>query len=917
ECPRDMPLQLYSIITKALQPEPSDRFESAREFSTALQDFVGDHSSEASAVDGVGASASAAEHGHKPRRAPDADLSAAPSSRQLATAGASRRSRRAAVAVAVGIAALVAGAAVAIVKRSRDPAVVVPVASRALPATAPRLTSGSAPAVSSTALPVESSPAPGVVQVVVGARHSCAVLREGTLRCWGANEAGQLGDGTTVPRSRGVQPTGLTDAVSVVLGDAHSCGLTRRGEVWCWGANASGQLGDGASSDRLSPTRIQTLKDVERVHAFACGAFARLRDGSVYGWGCNEGGQMGSNAAEDWLLPKQIPALHGAVALTSVGTSDEGATCAIRAGGVPHCWSWGLEQLRPRLPAFANLERVTDVVLGTGHGCLLLEAGTARCWGDNSSGEVGDGTLQSRAEAVAVPHVQELEQLVVGERHTCGRTRGGEVYCWGGNARGQLGHAAQANRPEPRLVPGVIGARQLLAAGDATCALLDSGRVTCWGDRGVPGSAARGPSVLGGAENIELLVGEPNRVLCMHARADGLLCMGDDEHGQLGRGRVAETSTPVQVAGLDAVERIAAAARNACAIRADGALHCWGSNAWRAFGNKDGKHTSPVQVDKGALDVTVGARGLYALVTGAGGKSKPRMGGALLRDLGAGRFDDIAYPRPVRGLDSVRQVAMGAYHACALLQDGNVACWGDNTYGQVGDGTAQHRTKPTRVPNFEGIVELATGGFHTCARRDNGTVACWGNNTDGQVGTGPGMRCRASGKSYSCVREPRRVVGVAKATSLAAGQWHTCVLRENGTAMCWGANAMGQLGDGTTISRAMPAPVLHLSAVRQLAAAEQHTCAALEDGSLRCWGTGARGELGAGPMSTCGQRHVPCAKAPIPVEGIRDAVQVAAGWEFSCALTRDKHVWCWGNNQRGTLGDGSVVRGDHPEPVTW
>src|SRR5438270_3879550 len=134
----------------------------------------------------------------------------------------------------------------------------------------------------------------------------------------------------------------------------------------------------------------------------------------------------------------------------------------------------------------------------------------------------------------------------------------------------------------------------------------------------------------------------------------------------------------------------------------------------------------------------------------------------------------------------IRLAAAGS-HACAILDDGTVACWGNNDYGQLGDGTFTTRTSPVAVTNLSGVVSIAAGAFSTCAIVGSGAVRCWGNNFDGQLGTG-GVVSSAT---------PEAVVGLTNAISVAAGSAHTCAARSDGTVLCWGDNSFGQLGTGT------------------------------------------------------------------------------------------------------------------------
>jgi len=250
---------------------------------------------------------------------------------------------------------------------------------------------------------------------------------------------------------------------------------------------------------------------------------------------------------------------------------------------------------------------------------------------------------------------------------------------------------------------------------------------------------------------------------------------------------------------------------------------------------------------------------------------------------------------PVVALSGAAEVSVGKRHACARLNNGTVKCWGDNSNGNLGAGlTPDFTTAPNKpVTGLSGAVELRStnddwfsgNAFYTraCARLDNGSVGCWGLNFTDQ--------------------------GVSGATQIAVGAGHNCAVRNDATAICWGVNLKGQVGDGTNSGPGTPVnPVQGLTGVVEVAAGRQHSCARLNDGSAICWGDNARGQLGD---STILERHYPL----LPVKNITGVLQVVAGGDHSCALLGDHTVVCWGSNDWGELGDGTTNDSKVPVPV--
>jgi alpha-tubulin suppressor-like RCC1 family protein len=236
-------------------------------------------------------------------------------------------------------------------------------------------------------------------------------------------------------------------------------------------------------------------------------------------------------------------------------------------------------------------------------------------------------------------------------------------------------------------------------------------------------------------------------------------------------------------------------------------------------------------------------------------------------------------------------IAAGDEHTCALTITAGVKCWGRNDFGQLGNGTTTDRHTPVAVSGLaSGVAAIASGGDHVCALTSGGAVKCWGDNARGPLGDG------TTTERLTPVAVSGLAGGVA---SLAAGADHTCALTNAGGVKCWGGNGSGQLGDGTTTTRHLPVDVSGLtSGIAALAAGDEHTCALTSAGAVKCWGGNDTGQLGDG---TATERHT-----PVAVSGLASGVAtIAAGVYHTCALTSAGAVKCWGENDFGQLGDGT------------
>lgn len=282
-------------------------------------------------------------------------------------------------------------------------------------------------------------------------------------------------------------------------------------------------------------------------------------------------------------------------------------------------------------------------------------------------------------------------------------------------------------------------------------------------------------------------------------------------------------------------------------------------------------------------------------------------------------------PTLIRDLGAVEELALGSAHSCARVKDGAVLCWGQNSNGQLGDGTLEDRYRPTPVQNLKRAARIAAGQTATCAALEDGTVMCWGGL--------PTPREPPPGAPVAQSKLPAPVADLAGVAAVSVGGAHACALGRDGSVRCWGENNKGQLGDGTTAPRERPAPVPGLRGVAQINAGASWTCALLRDARVSCWGAmddlalGPRPKLVAGLSGlasiagTCGrgtEGAVSCRRADgFEVVEESGAAQIAAGRTHACLLTTAGEVRCWGSNGAGQLGDGSKLARTTPVPPRW
>ncbi len=264
--------------------------------------------------------------------------------------------------------------------------------------------------------------------------------------------------------------------------------------------------------------------------------------------------------------------------------------------------------------------------------------------------------------------------------------------------------------------------------------------------------------------------------------------------------------------------------------------------------------------------------------------------------LGSGAdFSTVAkLPVPVVQLTDANRVCSGYKHSCAVRLDGTVACWGFNLNGQLGDGNTSSRSAVPVVVDLKAVSQIACGGNFTCAVTRAGGVSCWGGNGSGQLGNGT-----SGGGSAIPV-----ATKLTTAASIAAGEKHACAVLTTGRVACWGANESGQLGTGSTSPELEPRELPpSLPDVAEIAAGQAFTCARTVGKGVKCFGANNAGQLGTNSLTPT------TSSSALTVQGVADAVSIAAGNEHACVAQASGKVVCWGSNARGQLGNGVIADG--------
>ncbi|OGP17950.1 MAG: hypothetical protein A2V21_306990 [Deltaproteobacteria bacterium GWC2_55_46] len=356
-----------------------------------------------------------------------------------------------------------------------------------------------------------------------------------------------------------------------------------------------------------------------------------------------------------------------------------------------------------------------EISAGDFHTCARVD-GTVECWGENSSGQLGDGSEIGSLNPVAVSGILTASRISAGGSHTCALLADGTVKCWGENSNGQLGDGTTARSATPVTVTGLTGATSISAGGSHTCAVLSDGTVKCWG------------------RNV---------------------------FGTLGNGSNANSSLPVTVSGINTATAVSAGGSHTCALLADSTAVCWGSSSVDQLGNEDtitgAASNIPVAVTglANTTSISAGTNHTCAVInSGAvrcwGDNSSGQLGSfwTIISLIPVINDTNSRTPLTVTGVSSATAVAAGLAHSCAVLSSGKTVCWGENANGQLGNGnvigfvppgagaTSTSTIVPVEAVGITSAEEAAAGLFHSCARLSNSSVLCWGDNSNGQLGNG-------------------------------------------------------------------------------------------------------------------------------------------------------------------------------------
>ena len=741
---------------------------------------------------------------------------------------------------------------------------------------------------------------PSFTTVAAGADFACALDDRQQRWCWGNNAHHQVDPGADAGFAVATRIPSDLAWDSLATGRDHACGLAA-GQLWCWGGNEHGQVDGRVVDDIATPVQI-TVPGITTWTAVSAGidTTCAIGDGRLYCWGRNEAGQLGDGAGARTDLGAPTEVIGARTDWIAIATNGK-HTCGVTQSEGVLCWghldsgdlgpTGTTDELVPvvALGPPAKLVAVTQQAT-----CATKGDDSLWCWGEERNGELGEAYTDTMS--TAEPHPATLTggwtRLVAGASSLCGLA-GTDAYCWGTAQSGGLGAGMWNDRSGWRHVsPGAsdvaqgCGMRELGLSEtsdlDLSCAIVD-GAAQCWGDNR-SGQLARGTTTMSTApqpvvaDHLFSAISTATDHVCGIEGSD-VLCWGSTEYGQTtgvlagngGDGGFAPTpcvpnldcdlGAPKPIGFAAGASQLATGNHHTCAL-IGGRISCWGGNDNSQLGTNAPPAPKPRDV--------------------------PQVGGAA------------AWQTLYRAGDLAQ---------CATSMDTLTYCWGN-------DYRTQSST-PTHDAPYDGASEIVIGPGVGCILDANHLLACYGDDTVGESGNGPlntgtcgDASCDPGEDPTACPADcgpgPLRPLGRTYKTLAVSASSAGCGITPADEIECWGLNGRGQTGaySGTALVNPtyFATKVTGLAGCTGVAMGGAHTCG-LCSGAVSCWGDNSVAQLGIGPPSPM---PTPIPQVVLPASTDDPWLDIHAGNAFTCARSTAGHVSCWGFDPRGALGNGGT-----------
>lgn len=586
-------------------------------------------------------------------------------------------------------------------------------------------------------------------EVTAGWEHTCGITTVGVLKCWGANNTGAIGDGNLVGKLLPTVIDAGTTYFSVTVGDGNTCAITDMGVLKCWGANSGGELGVGDLVDRILPEVVDTGVSYIQVSISFRGACGITVSGVLKCWGRNETGRLGDGTITDSLFPKVI---DGGVSYNLVSVDGSGA-CAITTEKLLKCWgrdpvgdSWVGNGLKTGTLSPVTIDAGTaylSIAKGPVHTCGITDSGKMKCWGFNYLNSLGDNTGVDRLSPQVTNSGFTYGRVAVSFRKTCAVATNGILKCWGdsswGGGSGLWGYDVLSAVKLP------FSFSKLEADFQTACGLTESGRLYCWGQnpffdpdqkKDRTAIAQIDPGTLYST------FGAGSDTSCGLTLSGVIKCWGYSNSPNF---------LPQVVDGMNQYQKLSLSSSRWCGIQKNGNLRC-------GVGYPGTVSDLDVGVEYASIFASFGHYTYCGITT-----------------LGILKCDGDVVDAGVN-----YKTISTKNHTCGITESDDLKCWGENTQGQIGDGTTFSRTFPITIDPGVKYKSVDVSDIRTCGVTLGGILKCWG--IVDIISYVPQLTplILDSGTTYTSVSK-------------------ACAQTTTGQYKCWGLNRYGIFGDEAQI----------------------------------------------------------------------------------------------------------------------
>jgi alpha-tubulin suppressor-like RCC1 family protein len=755
--------------------------------------------------------------------------------------------------------------------------------------------------------------------VSAGAQNMSAIDSTGALYAWGLNGNGQLGDGTTVNKSVPIKIGTNSWSIVSSTGQYYTTAIDSTGALYAWGLNATYQIGDGTTINKSSPVKIGSFSWT-KVSAGASHIAAVTTNGSLFTWGVNINGQLGDGT----IISKSTPVQTIVTAPNIFNKIGVGGTHVVSIDTVGALWVWGDNQFG-QLGDGTTINKSSPVKIGTSSWSIANAGsystaaidinGRLYTWGYNATGgQLGSGTTINRSAPLQIG-TSSWTAINVGYFNMIGITLGGALYTWGRGSGGELGDGTTIDKSAPVKIGSSSWSYVSSGGPNIGQAAIDAnGSLYTWGtgSNGVLGdgtTVSKSSPVKIGSNSWTIITSCNNSHRAGIINDGSLYTWGGNSSGQIGDGTTINKSSPVKI-GLNSWSFVSTGYFDTLAIDSTGALYVWGDSGSGVLGdNTIISKSSPVKLGTSSW-ISVGINNGVTVAGITFGGSLYAWGGGYSGSIG--NMSTLASsspvfvwaPNPVAPVVSWTSVSAGGTHTTAIDTTGTMYAWGLNSSGQLGDGLTVSKSTAIKLGSYNypptaSWLSVSAGGLHTAAITTANTAYIWGFNNAGQLGDNT-TSSKSSPVLVSAFEDSFNTY--SSWTAVNAGIGYTAAITTAGALYAWGVNNIGQLGDGTTISKSSPVQI-GTSSWTKISAGGSHTTAIDATGKLYAWGLGTGGQLGD---NTAISKSTPVQTvAIVPLLLNTQWKQVTSGTSNSMAISTTGALWGWGYNLYSQLGNGT------------